>query len=407
MNRWLRLAMLAVAVALGVLAVASRWTSFDPKHLTRNEFTEDFVSARAIADGEDPYADTDALIARTLGRDQSYEVAPMRLRNPHTPAQIAAVRTVAPLSYRAARLVWLLFQSAAMAGAAALLLRELGWSGGSSVAAGIGSLSIPVVQRELVYGNVTGIVLLLFVLAWRGLRRGGDTPAGIALGAAAALRLFPLFAIIPLVRMRRSKAIAWQLGTFLVLSLAGVLVAGSGSAGAFRSSATANFEFWRSAPMNMSLPGISFRWLTDSFWHDAPFDAPGPAAAVASILTLACAAAALTTPARRSEDIFWSAAPWMVLASPLAWDRFAILVLPLVAVVVARAARRGSLPGIGVLLATLPVALGTLPWLETPYRDTSVPVLLFGYGLTTYGIAAFALMDALPARSPRPAPTQT
>lgn len=367
----------------------SRLTVLDETDLTRNDFTQDYVSARAWAAGQDPYGPTADLGRRFLGTEAASlrTVYPDR-RNPHLPAELVVVRPLTRLSYRAARVAWLFLMALCMAVGVALAARTAGWGAAASVVAGAGALATPVAQKDLLYGQINGLLVLLLVMGWRWARAGSDARAGIALGVATALKLFPALLVVPLLRQRRARAAAWQVGTAVVVSASAALAVGLGATGRFLTEAAPeNFRFWRAAPMNLSLVAMPFRWLSRSVWRpDAP-DVETLAAILALALLAACVVAAVRTPARLTGDPFWAAVPWMLLAIPLSWEFSLVLVLPALLLALAR----GPLPTPLILLAIAIVVIGIPPGLASPAPGNSIGVTMLGYGLPTYALVALGV----------------
>jgi alpha-1,2-mannosyltransferase len=385
----LRRVVAVLVVALGIAAVASRASSFGAADLVRNEFTQDYVSARALSARLDPYAPAPVLMRRFLPGRQAYVV-----RNPHTPIQILLVWPISHLPYRGARAIWLLIQAAAIALGVGLVTRELGWSAGRAVVVGIGALAVPVAQKELIYGNLNGVILLLLAMAWRDLRRSSDRRAGVALGAAAALRLFPIFMLIPVLRMRRVKTVASTVATAAALTVVGFVPFGVSALHGFRASLAENASFWRAAPFNVSLIAIPYRWLSTTIWHRGVANAPTLATILAVMLALACVVGASRTRATQTYDRFWAAVPWMILASPLAWDWYLVIAIPAVVVMVGYALEEHEPPSILALLAVAFIAIGIPPGLPIPGQPISLAALVIGYGLATYGLVLLGVADA-------------
>jgi alpha-1,2-mannosyltransferase len=83
-----------------------------------------------------------------------------------------------------------------------------------------GAVTFPPVIGELSIGNVHLVLLGLFTLAWLGIRRGdgvGDAMAGMGLGFAAVIKVFPAGLLLWLLVTRRFRAAA-----AMVLAAAGV-----------------------------------------------------------------------------------------------------------------------------------------------------------------------------------------
>lgn len=405
-----RLVLACVAIALGSAAVLSRATSFAPADVVRNEFTQDYVSARALAEGADPYAPAQELMDAYLEGRDAYVI-----RNPHPPAQIMLVRPLSSLPYSAARAIWLIGQAIAIAAAVAITVRGLGWTRATAIVAGIGALALPVAQKELVYGNLNGFLLLMLAVAWASLRDGRETApgsslrsgreaaAGIAVGFAAAIKIVPVFMLVPMLRARRVRAAAWTIGVAAIVSVLGFALAGFDTVSGFRSSLDENAGYWRAAPINVSVLAVPFRWLADSRWQEGLADVPALAAALAVVLAVGCVLAAFRTPAARSGDSFLAAMPWMVLISPLAWDWYLVLALPCAVAMIAQAARRGEPPGLLAVLGIALLVVGAPPGLPEPGRPLGSATLLLGYGLPTIALLVTASSD-LTRRAAAPPP---
>ena len=77
---------------------------------------------------------------------------------------------------------------------------------------------------NILYGQLSLVLLLLITLAWIAARNGRDALGGIYLGLAMSLKIFVgLFLLFFLVR-RRWRLLFWFIGTFMLLSLAAVVV---------------------------------------------------------------------------------------------------------------------------------------------------------------------------------------
>src|SRR5688572_15919679 len=98
---------------LGVLAVATRATSLTDEELSRNDFTQDWLAARAWAHGADPYAPLRTIVAAELpAQAETFPIVFPSHPNPHTPAELVVVRPFSTMPYRQARVAWLLAMSA-------------------------------------------------------------------------------------------------------------------------------------------------------------------------------------------------------------------------------------------------------------------------------------------------------
>jgi hypothetical protein len=390
----LKFVLAVVVVVIGILGVASRATSLSAGDLARNEFTQDYVSARAARTGADPYGETYPLVQRYLGRDaSSYELPRFAARNPHPPTQVLLVRPFSLAGYRLARLLWLAAMAGCFAIAIGLLARELGLRPIGCAVVGIGALGIPVIQKDLLYGQVNAVLLLAMVVGWIALRREKFALAGASIGIATAVKLFPLFLVIPLFR-RSKRAAVWQLGSAAVLIFTSAAVLGLGSSNRFFTvSSPENFRFWRAAPVSISLVGLPFRWLAANPWSHTSVNSVSLAWVVAAMIGAACVFGAFKTQARFSGDVFWSAVPWMILSTPLAWESYLSLAVPFAMLIVVASFRRDRLPHPLMMAALALMLIGVPPGLPGSSHGIGLVAQLLGYALPTWGLLAAGILD--------------
>jgi len=383
-----------VAVILGLLSVASRLAFiYSPRGIT-NDFTQDYVSARAWMDGLDPYGDTTQLVNRYFGPNSPYDAIDKYGQGgtPHPPTMIIAVRALAGLPYKAARVCWLIL----MAGAAALALgwfaRLIGAKRHTAIVIGIGGLAIPTVQTDLVYGQSNGLLLLLLVVAWWALERDKQRQAGIALGIATAFKIFPFLMLIPLLRMRNYRAAVWTAGvTGGTTVIAGLVMGFSRTISFIRTVSPANVRFWRAAPMNLSLLSVPYRWLTKSVWRPLSASAPALAGVIAAGFLIMLLVAAFRNRARPVGDVFWAAVPFVLLATPTVWETYLVLLIP-GAFLLIRSLMEGQRfryfwP---ILIAQAVVLIGLFPGLP-PALHMSTTAQLLGYSLPMYGLVVLCI----------------
>src|SRR5207247_10928291 len=94
-----------------------------------------------------------------------------------------------------------------------------------------GAFALPPLVGELVLGNVHVVLLGLFALAWSAARIGGrrgDALAGVAVGTAALIKLFPAVVLLRFVVTGRWRAAAWAAGAAVVLAVLTLPVTGIG-----------------------------------------------------------------------------------------------------------------------------------------------------------------------------------
>jgi glycosyl transferase family 87 len=386
----LRTAAPVIAAIVGVTSLVSILFAAGRPLMDYSDFAQDYVAAKAWSNGADPYANTPDLIRRY--ERNTIQALPDRHRDPHTPFQILLARPFNAVPFRAAWSIWVLINAAALIVALFLLMRALSLDRWTAIAVAFGALVLPTVRLALANVEPNPLALLLLVSAWLALKRDRQTGAGIALGIATALRVFPILLIVPLIRKRQYRALKWQLSTTVVLSGVTGLILGTHATIRFiTSAAPGNFRYWRAAGHNLSLIGIPFRWLTQSHWFPHSADLPALAGILAVVAFMACVVAASTTPARASGDVFWAAVPWAILASPLAWADYLILLLPLLALQFARATNRMRML---LVLPAVAVMMGR-PFFVHAVNPVSTSRQALVLALPLYGVLVLALAEWL------------
>jgi len=385
---------------LGGIALTSRALDLTGPWLTINDYTPDYVSARAWVDGGDPYAPVNQLIERYIGNGTPYyAVSPPNQINAHPPSVILFHVPLALLPFTTARWLWLILSAGAAVLAVFLLLRELGMGRRPALALGIGALALPPIQQDLGLGQINSILMLLLVYAWIALKRGRSF-AGVPIGLAATLKIFPILLLIPLIKQGHRHHARTAMLAAGVTSLIGVFVLGFEGTATFIAGGREDVAYWRSAPANTSLYALPFRWLSPSTWRsDAP-DTGIIAPVLALALVAICIAFVISGRSKLALDPFWSAVPWIVLATPLSWQTNLVLVLPLLIVAAARLWDSGLRPPPLLIIAITFIVIrlpGTLEWRPD---QIDIATWILGYGLPTIGLLLFGLLDAFTTQGP-------
>ena len=358
----LKIVVAFLAVVLGLLSV----TVYALQYRTTDRFTKDFaldyVSAKAVIDGRDPYTPIHDLV-------RDYLHPPARILNDvlpganwHTPFKLLLTLPLALLPYQAAGVVWLLLSSAAYIAAAMLFAKGLGWRRSTGVVIGIGSLIVPVVQKDLSTGNLNGELLLLLVAAWYLARQGRDAWAGASIGLAVALKVFPGLMLIPFVVARRWRAVRAAVVSAVGLTAVGLLGLGPSKAiGYVKAGAgSQGFKYWDASPANVGWWGMATRWLSPNGWVPHA-NLETLALAIASAGVIVFLVLAVRPRAGLCRDEFWSTAPLMLLVWPIVWDHYLVLVLPWVVLALQNSARKDRSTLVVASLIAVPLFIGLLP----------------------------------------------
>ena len=295
------------------------------------DICRDVVATQRILHGQSPYA-------RILNCGTLFNV-------PHPPAYFLLIGPFALLPLPWAAFLWDLVGLAALWVGVALIARELRLAPPPWALALLLTLLLtwsPLLQT-LLEAQISPLLLLLLTLAWLAARRGRGGWAGAALGVATAVRLFPGLAVVYFLIRRDWRAVAMACVVFVGMeAVATPLVGGLPGVIAYatRESPAATAE-WLVHEHNVSLWGLT-RLL---FVGPRDVLALLPAPWLATPLTYALLAAllgalALRTYQRRKlpfaddETTCLAYLPAMLLASPLTWQHyFVILLLPLLVLI--------------------------------------------------------------------------
>jgi uncharacterized membrane protein YhaH (DUF805 family) len=390
-----------LGIVVGLSSVVAHALEYRGPERYSKDFAIDYSSALALRQGEDPYRPIKELVNRYLRPPPAVvrdNVVPGG--NWHPPFKIITTVPFTYIPFRAAGVIWELISALCIVLAVALFGRTLGWSKRIAVTAGIAACALPVAQIDLSAGQLGGPILLVLVLMWRTVRRGSEVRAGAWLGLGAAIKFFPAFMALPILGGRRRRAVAVAAVTTIALSGAGLLIAGTPSAGG-QLSALRNegFSYWETSPANLSWWGLATRWLEGNGWVRGA-DVGALAQAAAFLGAAFFAVLALRPNPGATGERFWAATPLMLLAWPIVWDHYLILMVPWVVLSVRRAidsGRAGRLAIVGVISVLL--MLGLPPGMPDIGRASTLHVAL-GYQLPTYSLLAAVAIGFATHREP-------
>jgi len=295
------------------------------------DICRDVVATQRILHGQTPYA-------RIPDCGTLFNV-------PHPPAYFLLISPFALLPLPWAAFLWDLVGLAALWVSVALIARELRLAPSPWALAVLLALLLtwsPLLQT-LLEAQISPLLLLLFTLTWLAARHGRSGWAGVALGVATAARLFPGLAVVYFLIRRDWRAVLMSCVVFVGMeALATPLVGGLPGVVAYatRESPAATRE-WLTHEHNISLWGVIRLLFVGP--RDVSALAPAPWLATPltyALLVVVLGALALRTFQRRllpcaaDDTTFLAYLPAMLLASPLTWQHyFVILLLPLLTIV--------------------------------------------------------------------------
>ena len=253
-------------------------------------------------------------------------------------------------------------------------------------------LGFPPVVGELVMGNVHILLFGLLALAWLGLRRGdrsGEMWAGLAVGIAAAIKIFPALLIMWFYLTGRRRAATWAILAGLAAIVVTLPIVGLGN--------WLDFPF---ALLNLGPPSDTTDTLAPTVWL-AGYMGFGVARLVVTATALGILAwTARRLPTRRS---FVVAVLLSVLIAPALYHHYlAILVLPFLLLL----PEAGLLPWLALAYLLMSggeqTALGDLAWIVTRALPTAGALIILGAALRPPPDAQRPAMPVRPAGEASP-----
>ncbi len=346
---------------------------------------------RIATDSMDVHADFDTFWRSAdafLSGGQVYDSG-ARLQNLNPPVWVLLTSPVAFFEPLEAYRVFALLMLSTMVASVALVADELRLRAGPCVLAAAGILLSAPMLATLALGQMYPILTLGLVGAWMFDRRGYQIPSGLSLGLVVALKpsLAPVV-LWPLLR-RRWEAVGAALVSGGAATLAGVLALGPETT--LRWVTALQEEPLNTQWDNASLPATAGRLFTENPYVEAVALLPW-AVPVFQVAGLAVVVFTARRVRGGSEWGLWALVAAALLASPIAWSNYLLLLAPAVLLLVAR----GYAP-----LALLLVALQLIPaqWPDL-WLGRSTIVAALGLSFYSYVLISHWLAVLPPAQAP-------
>jgi uncharacterized membrane protein YhaH (DUF805 family) len=327
--------------ALGVLVVLGILALIDPAGLRTQQrlllspgvyskdIVQDWLMARAVLDGQNPYLPENELATRYLPGMVPHAIAHA---SPHPPIVALLIAPLGVLSYEAMAEVWLGIEVALLVLSVALLCaaatptaRKRIWL----LPGIVGVLAWCPATQELAWGQFGSLMLVLVIAAWLALQRQRLRLAGVFLGLAISVKLLPLLLLVYFVAIGTWRVIRWVAATVLMTSLITWLVLGTEAWRSFViDGLLGEAGFWHATEGNYSVMGAVAHIVEGRPYLPPLVSAPYlllPLTSIVLIVLLALAWRAwrTTTP----ELGFAIACTFMLLASPVTWQHYLLLLL--------------------------------------------------------------------------------
>jgi class 3 adenylate cyclase len=210
-------------------------------------------------------------------------------------------------------------------------------------------LVTPFMLYHLGVAQISALIAACYFLAWYWLRRDRDVPAGIALGLACTLKLFPGALVLFLALTRRWRGVGAAAAVWLGVAALMTARFGFASWGEYIAGEPRMVNWWIGHVSNVTLQGIVLRLLHPYCVADSFADPTATAIAVAGSLALLVALVWISRRAMRSSESidlpFALFALWSMFANTFYWEHYdVILLLPLA--IAAAALWRARLTGL-------------------------------------------------------------
>jgi len=368
---------LLVAVSAGIVP----WRDALGGAFRPPDFAQDIAAARILDRGGDPYATNFAAVHADVLGIPAIDGYPYL---PHPPFVIVLSWPLAHVTFGVAALCWFA-GSLACAFALAIVLSGLACNRtnfslprSSHALLCFGGLMLwPPVLYNLEKGQFSIAIAMLIALGWVFLSRRGCRGAGVCIGLAAALKVFPALLGGYLIIRHRRTAI-WFVVTAATATILPLLWIGWRAVPEFLAQSAGNLSYWETWPaVTYSLRGVTARTLVGSQWSRAVIHAPNAATGIALVSSLVLIAIAVYTTVRQSrtahgDDLLF--AIWSILLlplNPLAMGHNGVL-LALPIVLIGRVLATDRSPSLKVLW-TIGCVLVSIPR-QTIFDPASLPV---------------------------------
>lgn len=294
--------------------------------LYHKDFDQEWLMARAVLDGQNPYQPEYLLAERY---EPVLEPGVEQHAAPHPPLVALLVAPLGLLPFATATRVWLAIELIALPIAVVALLKS---TVGPKVRrrllllAVLAFLAWPAMTHELLQGQLTLLLLALISWVWVANRSGHPRLAGVLLGLAISIKLFPLLLAGHFVARGSWSALRWAVGTVLVSTALSWAILGTDAVRAFVALGLTGASGWRPAEGNYSIFGAAAHLVEGNPYTPPLVSAPSLAIPLAALGVLVLLVLAWKAWRTGPADIgFGLACVLMVIGSPVAWQYYLLL----------------------------------------------------------------------------------
>ena len=320
-----------------------------PPRVFLKDFMQEWLMARAVMDGGNPYLPL-ARLAEMFFHPPP-DLIGLGLPSPHPPPVVLLALPFSLINYPQAAMIWFLCELSCIGVSVYIVLHW--WRGGRPSLVHVIFVTLLVLAAApfwegLLYGQLSSLLLLLLLCAWRSQRQ---VWAGCFLGASLSLKLMGAPIWLFLLIRKQWYAAGAALGVFIVTHVAASLVMGIGPIAHYYRSVAGNMAYtYRLVEWNFSPWTVGWRLFSGV---RGPFDRstailplfqhPDAALYTSLMLLLAVLGIGLVL-AERAKDRDVSYAVLFCLTpvvGPISWIHYLVLLLLPFTVVLNNLKRRG------------------------------------------------------------------
>jgi hypothetical protein len=302
------------------------------------DFAQDWASARNLLEGHPVYRDQGEALEEYLGLrpDKSNPAYRFVLKyNAHPPSSVLLVVPLASMDYADAFLAWNLISLALLAVCIFVIVRQLhlrvtvlgllvGWT--------LLIFCNPF-RHQMTQGQLNMVLLALIVGGWALERSDRPVLAGVLLGLAAAIKLFPAFLLVYYAVLGRWRLVFGGVAAVVLATGLSLMALGRETYWVYYHDVVPHVATYRDWWVNASLPGLWNKLFLADSGHVVPLArSPGiywSMLIVSGILVGGVLLYAVRSAGTRQEhDLTFSLAViGMLLAGPITWDHGLVLLL--------------------------------------------------------------------------------
>jgi hypothetical protein len=350
--------------------------SLRPPLETGVDFFQEWASGRNYFNGCSIYTEQKSSVERYLGFPIRGGEGQKQIQvyvdvNAHPPPAVLLTLPLALVPYPDAVLIWNLISLAALFVSLWLVQRQLQipvapWAIFPFL---VLLLLCSPLRQQVSQGQLNLVLLLLLTGAWAAQRSGRSGWAGVLVGTAAAVKLFPGFLFLYFLLRRQGKALATGMLSLVLLSGLTAAVLGQETYASYFRDTLAKVMAFRSSWLNASLPGLwtklfdpaTEREHVTPLWRSAALAQTGAWLSCGLVVLLMVPQVWRARTQAETDRAFALTMIAMLLVSPLTWDHYFLLLLAPLAVIwtqlPATNLARISFLIIGVILWTEPLLL--------------------------------------------------